>query len=165
MLCAKAEAMRAVQTPPLRMHFTWLRCARRPGRLAALLGASGEVTAMAHTYLRVMLLFSPAFIFNAVLVCFVRNDGQPRLAMLSMVIGSFSNIVLDYIFIFLCGMGIFGDVLAAGLALVLGIALLLPHWFSAHRGFHARLARTRARRAPLHGWGCPRCWHSSRPVW
>ncbi|MFR9216168.1 MAG: MATE family efflux transporter [Ruthenibacterium sp.] len=122
------------------------------GRLAALLGASGEVTAMAHTYLRVMLLFSPAFIFNAVLVCFVRNDGQPRLAMLSTVIGSFSNIVLDYIFIFPCGMGIFGAVLATGLAPVLGIALLLPHWFSAHRGFHARRLRPRAGEAGAIAW-------------
>lgn len=113
------------------------------GHIAALLGAYGKVAAMAHTYLRVMLLFSPAFILNGVLVCFVRNDGNPRLAMMSTVIGSFSNIVLDYIFIFPCGMGIFGAVFATGLAPVLGLAVLLPHWASPRRGFHARRLRLR----------------------
>lgn len=108
------------------------------GRLTALLGASGDVAGMTQTYLQVMLLFSPAFIFNGVLVCFVRNDGNPRLAMLSTVIGSFSNIVLDYVFIFPLGMGMFGAIFATGLSPVLGILVLLPHWFSPRRGFHAR---------------------------
>ena len=107
------------------------------GRLTALLGASGDVAGMTQTYLQVMLLFSPAFIFNGVLVCFVRNDGNPRLAMLSTVIGSFSNIVLDYVFIFPLGMGMFGAIFATGLSPVLGILVLLPHWFSPRRGFHA----------------------------
>ena len=104
------------------------------GRLTALLGASGDVAGMTQTYLQVMLLFSPAFIVNGVLVCFVRNDGNPRLAMLSTVIGSFSNIVLDYVFIFPLGMGMFGAIFATGLSPVLGILVLLPHWFSPRRG-------------------------------
>ena len=129
------------------------------GRLTALLGASGDVAGMTQTYLQVMLLFSPAFIFNGVLVCFVRNDGNPRLAMLSTVIGSFSNIVLDYVFIFPLGMGMFGAIFATGLSPVLGILVLLPHWFSPRRGFHA------GRLHPNAGVAGTIVWLGLRPIW
>ena len=71
---------------------------------------------MTRTYLGVILLFSPAFLLNDITICFVRNDGSPRLAMLAMLGGSLSNVVLDYVFIFPCQMGIFGAVFATGLA-------------------------------------------------
>lgn len=61
---------------------------------------------MTNTYLKVLLLFSPAFLMNDVLICFVRNDGAPRLSMMGMIVGSLSNVVLDYVFIFPFGMGI-----------------------------------------------------------
>lgn len=79
-----------------------------PAEIARLLGADEEVFDMTRTYLQVLLLFAPAFLLNAVLVSFVRNDGNPRLAMLATVGASLSNVVLDYLFIFPCGMGIFG---------------------------------------------------------
>lgn len=109
--------------------------------LTRLLGAEGEVAVMTHTYLRVLLLFSPAFIFNAMLVCFVRNDGRPTLAMAATASGSFANIILDYVFIFPCNMGIFGAVFATGLSPVIGIVVMAPHLLGKRRGF--RLAPTR----------------------
>ncbi len=96
--------------------------------LAGLLGADDTIFAMTEIYLRVLLLFSPAFIFNEVLLCFVRNDGGPRLAMAAMLCGSLSNIVLDYMFIFPLHMGIFGAVLATGFSPVIGMAILSRHW-------------------------------------
>ena len=97
-------------------------------QLSALLGGSGVVHGMTATYLRVLLSFAPAFLLNNVLLCFVRNDSAPRLAMTAMLGGSFSNIVLDYIFIFPFGMGMFGAVLATGLAPVISIMILSPHF-------------------------------------
>ena len=96
--------------------------------LTALLGADADTFAMTHTYLRVLLLFSPAFLANDVLLCLVRSDGSPQLAMLGMVGGSLSNILLDYVFIFPLGMGILGAVLATGLAPVVSMAFLSRHW-------------------------------------
>lgn len=55
---------------------------------------------MTHTYLKILLLFAPAFILNNLLHCFIRNDGNPTLSMIAMITGSVANIVLDYIFIF-----------------------------------------------------------------
>lgn len=118
-----------------------------PAEIARLLGADEEVFDMTRTYLQVLLLFAPAFLLNAVLVSFVRNDGNPRLAMLATVGASLSNVVLDYLFIFPCGMGIFGAVFATGLAPVIGVCILLPHLLRRERGFrltrrglHPRLA-------------------------
>ena len=115
--------------------------------LAALLGADGATAAMTATYLRVLLLFSPAFLLNDVLVCFVRNDGAPQLAMAATVSGSLANVVMDYIFIFPCGLGIFGAVLATGFSPVIGVLVQAPHWLGSRRGFHLARVRPRLRTA------------------
>lgn len=108
--------------------------------LALLLGADGQTLTMTNTYLKCLLFFAPAFIMNDVLLCFVRNDGNPQLSMIAMLTGSFSNIILDYIFIFPLKMGIFGAVLATGFAPVISITILSRHWLKKDIGFH--LTRT-----------------------
>lgn len=112
-----------------------------PEKLTVLLGADKEVFAMTNTYLKTLLLFSPAFLLNDILICFVRNDGMPRLAMLAMLGGSFSNVILDFVFLFPLRMGIFGAVLATGLAPVISIILLSSSFLQKKNGFH--LQRTK----------------------
>nr|WP_314465381.1 MATE family efflux transporter [uncultured Clostridium sp.] len=94
-----------------------------------MLGADETVFQMSKTYLQVILLFAPMFILNNILLCFVRNDGAPQLSMIAMIVGSLSNVVLDYIFIFPFKMGIFGAVLATGLAPVISMFVLSPFFF------------------------------------
>lgn len=108
------------------------------GKLTSLLGADGEVFDMTKTYLQVILLFAPAFMMNDILICFVRNDGEPRLSMLAMLVGSLSNIVLDYIFIFPLKMGIFGAVLATGFAPVISMAIMSKHLITRQNHFHLK---------------------------
>lgn len=79
---------------------------------------------MTKTYLRIILLFSPLLMTQSVLQCFIRNDGAPQLSMLAMVSSSLSNIVLDFVFIILLGMGMFGAALATGLSSVIGLFIL-----------------------------------------
>lgn len=104
--------------------------------IVTLFGAQGEVFEMSYTYLQVILLFAPAFLLNNVLLCFVRNDGAPQLSMAAMIGGSLSNVVLDYIFIFPCQMGIFGAVFATGLAPIISMMILSPHFLRKHNQFH-----------------------------
>ena len=106
------------------------------GQLTRLLGADKNVYHMTKTYIQVILLFAPAFMANDALICFVRNDGNPKLSMLGMLTGSFSNIILDYIFIFPLKMGIFGAVLATGLAPVISLIVLSKHWLTKQNQFH-----------------------------
>ena len=94
------------------------------GNIVSLFGAKQNVFSMSKTYLQVILFFSPAFLMNNVLLCFVRNDGSPQLSMAAMITGSLSNIVLDWIFIFPFQMGIFGAAFATGLAPVISLSLI-----------------------------------------
>jgi len=103
--------------------------------IAKLLGADESTLPMTVTYLTTILCFSPCFILNNVLIAFVRNDGNPKLSMVAMLLGSFSNIVLDYIFIFPLGMGMFGAAFATGLAPVISMGVLSLHILKKHNGF------------------------------
>lgn len=113
-------------------------------RLAYILGADVNVLEMTDTYLRWLLIFAPAFMLNDVLLCFVRNDENPQLSMTAMLIGSFSNIALDYILIFPLHMGIFGAVFATGLSSMISILMMLPHWLQRKNTFHLS-AKTKIR--------------------
>lgn len=104
--------------------------------IAKTLGADDTMLFMTNTYLKVMLLFAPAFLFNHLFQCFVRNDGKPSLSMAAMIIGSFSNVALDYIFIFPLHMGIFGAIFATGLAPVISMAVLSFHLIASKNEFH-----------------------------
>ena len=116
------------------------------GNLVRLFGGTGAVFTMCRTYLRVILLFAPAFLMNNVLLCFVRNDGAPQLAMAAMIGGSLSNVVLDWVFIFPCGMGIFGAVFATGLAPIISMGILSPHFFRKKNQFRPGPCKPQLRR-------------------
>ena len=58
-----------------------------------------------------------------------------------MIIGSLSNVVMDYVFIFPLGMGMFGAALATGVSPIISMLILSGHLRSPARGFH--LLRTR----------------------
>ena len=111
-----------------------------------LLGANSEVFEITDRYLKVLMVFAPAFMLNHVLQSFVRNDGAPSLSMAAMMVGSFSNIILDYLFIFPLHLGIFGAALATGLSPIISMLVLLPYFVKKKNGFHlARPARSQMR--------------------
>lgn len=103
--------------------------------IAKLLGAEGTTLTMASTYLTIILCFSPFFILNNIMIAFIRNDGDPRLSMAAMLTGSFSNIVLDYIFIFPLSMGMFGAAFATGLAPIISLCILSLHFIKQKNNF------------------------------
>ena len=104
--------------------------------ITAALGADSAVFNMTNTYLKVILLFSPAFILNNIFVAFIRNDGDPKLSMAGMITGSLSNVLLDYIFFFPLDMGIFGAVFATGLSPVISMCVLSMHKIKRKNDFH-----------------------------
>ena len=117
--------------------------------LVRALGADAQVFDMSRTYLRVLLMFAPMFMMNNLLLCFVRNDGSPQLSMAAMITGSLSNVVLDYVFIFPMGMGIFGAAFATGLAPIISMGVLST--FFIKKKNHFKLTRCRIRLGRL--WG------------
>lgn len=98
------------------------------GPLIKILGADAAVFPLAESYLKVIFSFSPGFLLNNVMVCFIRNDKAPNLSMAAMLTASASNIFLDYLFIFPFGMGMFGAALATGLAPLFSLCVLSSHF-------------------------------------
>ncbi len=96
--------------------------------IVKILGATDNLVPLASTYLKYYSLFCIPNLIGIVLNSFVRNDGRPKLAMISTLSGSVTNIVLDYIFIFPLGFGIKGAAIATGLGQIVTIAILIPHF-------------------------------------
>ena len=107
-----------------------------PEAIARALGAGGDLLPMCTTYLKTVLCFAPCFILNHLLMAFLRNDGNPRLAMCAMLAGSLANIALDYLFVYPMDMGIFGAALATGLSPVIGLAVSSLHLATGRARFH-----------------------------
>lgn len=110
-------------------------------KLTWLLGADEAVFAMTHVYIQTLLLFAPCFLLNEIAICFVRNDGNPALAMAAMLAGSISNIILDYIFIFPFHLNMFGAVLATGFAPIISMGVLSWHWIKKQSHIRFRLGK------------------------
>ena len=106
--------------------------------LSILLGANAETLRLTTEYLKILMIFTPFFMCNNLLICFVRNDGAPQLSMLAMLTGSFSNIFMDYLFIFPLHLGMKGAALATAASPVISIFILSIHFGKKNNQFHLR---------------------------
>lgn len=95
--------------------------------ITSFFGAKDLILTLSSSYVMILLLFSPLFIYNNVFLAFVRNDDQPRLAMVAMVVGSLSNIIFDAIFIIVFKWGMIGAAIATSIAPLLSLVILSKH--------------------------------------
>ena len=100
----------------------------RPDGLLRLMGGDADIVALGMNYARIFLMFTPFFMCNYVVASFVRNDGDPSLAMVATLSGSLFNVVFDYIFIFPMGLGLPGAALATAISPILSIAVCSTHF-------------------------------------
>lgn len=110
-----------------------------PNGTLSLLGVSDTLMAMAKEY---YLWFIPTCIFLMFQIVgefIIRLDGAPRYAMYANIIPALINIVLDYIFIFPCGMGLKGAALATDIGT--GIGALMALYYMLFRAQHLRFYR------------------------
>lgn len=75
-------------------------------------GASDTILPYSLDYARIIVFGCTFQLLGFGLNNFIRGEGNPKAAMLTMIIGAFVNIVLDYIFIFKFHLGIQGAALA-----------------------------------------------------
>src|SRR5699024_4676833 len=95
--------------------------------LAVLFGANKDTLGYVIDYIEILLLFSLFMAWEAVLSVFVRNDGNPNLAMLGLVVTAVTNIILDYWMIFILKWEVVGAALASVIAIAIGLLVLLAH--------------------------------------
>lgn len=96
--------------------------------IAYLFGASDEIFPYVDDYLHIILLFGVIYVLENILSIFIRNDGNPKLAMLGLGVTSILNIIFNYVFIFMMELGVKGVAYATVLSTVVGLLVLLTHF-------------------------------------
>ena len=99
-----------------------------PEYISFLLGARNETLAMCVEYLKNIAWFYPIFGFAVLMSYFLRIDGRPIYAFCGLLSTTIANILLDYIFVARLDLGLKGAALATGLAFVIGMTVVLPHF-------------------------------------
>jgi len=109
--------------------------------LLTAMGASADVMPYALDYGGIILAGTVFFMFGMGANNFIRAEGNPRVAMLTMLIGAITNIILDPIFIYGFGWGIKGAAIATVIAKAVS-AVWVMHYFLSGRG-HLKLSLSR----------------------
>ncbi|MGI5999053.1 MAG: MATE family efflux transporter [Lutispora sp.] len=97
--------------------------------LLKLFGASQDVMPYAKGYFRIILFGVIFQMIGMGMNNFIRGEGNPKTAMLTMLIGAVINTILDPIFIFAFGWGIEGAALATILSLIISASWVLYYFF------------------------------------
>lgn len=93
-------------------------------------GADESLLILAQKYVRPIKYVFPLFLFNQMLAAFLRNDNNPTLATIAVLLGGIFNIFGDYFFVFTCDMGIFGAGLATAIGSAISFVIMLTHFIS-----------------------------------
>lgn len=98
-------------------------------RLAFFFGANEVIIDLVLDYMFVILVFGIVFVLESMLSVFIRNDGNPILAMTALIIAAVGNVILNYLFIFVFHWGVKGAAYATVLATLIAFVVMLAHFF------------------------------------
>lgn len=101
-----------------------------PDVVLRLMGADDVIEAVTHSYMRVILCFSPFFMLNFTFTAFVRNDNAPKTAMAATLLSGVFNIIFDYVLMFPLGLGMLGAALATGFSPIVSMCICMTHYLS-----------------------------------
>lgn len=110
-------------------------------RLARLFGANAETLPYALDYMGVLFISGLILSLEAVLSVFVRNDGDPTLAMMGLIVSAVLNIGLNYWMIFILGWEVKGAAIATVLATLAGLLVYTIHFL--RKGSNLKFAKFR----------------------
>jgi putative MATE family efflux protein len=84
-------------------------------QILSILGSTPRLSRYTTDYLRYMALFVPVSFLQIFTQTFFITNGKPALGMGLIILGGLTNVVLDYVFIGVCDMGIAGAAIATGI--------------------------------------------------
>lgn len=92
-------------------------------------GADDKLLELTEKYFACIRFAIPCCVFSNLLSALLRNDNDSTLAMVAVILGGIINAIGDYIFVFVCDMGIFGAGLGTSIGLYASNFFLLIHFF------------------------------------
>lgn len=93
-------------------------------------GANEDLVSLTKLYFVSIKFAIPICVFDSILSAYLRNDDNPELAFWAVIIGGIFNAILDYYFVFILDMGIFGAGLATAIGLTICTITMLAHLFT-----------------------------------
>lgn len=105
---------------------------------ATLIVGETETAAFMVSYYRLMVWTYPFMIANVICGMFIRCEGKPELFMLNTIITTVLNIVLDYLFIPVMGMGVQGAAYSSAIAVGAGTLVMMFCFLSSRTLFSFR---------------------------
>lgn len=104
-----------------------------------LFGASSEVLPYARDYIHIIMMGAAPGVFSYGVNNFIRAEGNPRFAMFTQIIGAVTNIVLNYVFIFVLGWGIKGSAWATIIGQTVSAIWVLSYFYTGRSMIKLRL--------------------------
>ena len=98
--------------------------------LLKLFGASEAIMPYAKAYANIVMLGSITHEISFGANSFIRGEGNPKVAMNTMLIGGIANLILDYIFVAVCGWGMEGAAWATVIGFSLSSAWVYYYYYS-----------------------------------
>ncbi|GMB96597.1 MATE family efflux transporter [Helicobacter sp. NHP22-001] len=96
--------------------------------IAKMLGSSNLLLPMVSIYLKVILMGAVFMVLHPLADVFVVNDKRPILAMVAMLVGSLTNVLFNYLLLYVFEVGIHGSAIATVLGHAVGFFVLFSHF-------------------------------------
>ncbi len=93
--------------------------------ITEVIGMSAEVAVLFGKYYSVMIIAYPVMMVNSALGMFIRGEGKPQVFMMISILTVILNILLDFIFIAIIGLGMKGAALASMISLLTGFCCMV----------------------------------------
>lgn len=106
---------------------------------AYLLGSDDILLPLVLEYLTPVISSALPFVLMYSLSVLLRADNNPKLAMTALMVGNISNIILDYVFVSVFHMGIFGASVATSIAPVLSLIVASFHFIMKKNTVHFKI--------------------------
>ena len=104
-----------------------------------LLGSDDQLLPLVLEYLTPVMCSALPFVLMYSLSVLLRADNNPKLAMAALMVGNISNIILDYVFVSVFHMGIFGASVVTSIAPVLSLIAASFHFILRKNTVHFKL--------------------------
>lgn len=114
-------------------------------------GASNDVLPYSHAYMSIIMYGTVFQTFSAGMNSFMRAEGKPKIAMTTMLIGAFLNIILAPLFIFVFKWGMSGAAFATVISQAVSATWIMLHFITGKSLLRIRAANLILRRKIVGG--------------
>lgn len=109
--------------------------------IAVFLGSTAQTHSYVTSYLRILSYFSVCFMTSYCFEVLVKTGGHPSISMIGVGACALSNVVLDYVFIFIFNWGVMGAAIATGIAQTISLIVFAAHFIRGRSNIRFKLVK------------------------